>query len=125
MKAILLASLVITFVPVSAENPQTRSPAEQMPTAEDPWERIIFPKIDFRDATMEEAVQFLTRKSTGDPLNGKGFASVIQDEKLRNLRITFSVRNTPLSAVIRYCAMLADCEVRREGATAIFTQTDR
>ena len=72
--------------------------------------------MDFRESTLEEAVEYLVTKSkTIDP-SGKGDC-VIEDEQLRKVRITFAVKAAPLSTVIRYCALLADCDVHKQAST--------
>ena len=68
-------------------------------------------------AGMEEAAQFLGIKSKQIDPTRKGFDFVVEDEQLRKVQITFTVRSAPLSTVIRYCALLADCDVHKQAST--------
>ena len=77
--------------------------------------RWIFPKLDFRDATLREAVEFLIVKSKTLDASGTGANILIRNaEKSGAAKITLSVADVPLSEVLRYVAALANCEVTRE-----------
>ncbi|MEQ1850231.1 MAG: M56 family metallopeptidase, partial [Chthoniobacteraceae bacterium] len=78
-------------------------------------EKIIFPKVDFRDATVREVVDFLIAKSKTLDAAGAGANIVIANaEGLGDTKITLSLTETPLSEVLRYVAALANGEVRKE-----------
>lgn len=114
----------IAFASASAENPLHPSATQSATESVDPLDRITLPRIDFRDATVAEIAKFLTEKCKQDNTAGKGFEFVVRDETLRQTRVTFAVKSAPLSAVIRYCVLLADCTIQRERAAYIFAPAD-
>jgi hypothetical protein len=70
-------------------------------------ETIILPKMEFRDASVREAVAFLTAKSRElDPEN-KGVNIVLKLPETDTTQITLSLENVPLSEALRYLAELA------------------
>jgi beta-lactamase regulating signal transducer with metallopeptidase domain len=77
--------------------------------------RWIFPKLDFRDATVREIVDFLVLKSQALDAGGNGANIVLRDEdKIAGTRVTLSLANVPLAEVLRYVAALASCELVRD-----------
>jgi len=75
--------------------------------------RWIFPKLDFRDSTLREAVDFLVLKSKTLDASGTGANIVIRNgEKIPDVRITLTLADVPLSEVLRYVAALANCDVK-------------
>ena len=117
MKVVFLVAALAALASVSAQNPGAPVSAGQSSAASDPIEKIIIPKVDFRESTMEEAAEFLGFKSKQIDSTRKGFDFVVEDEQLRKVRITFAVKAAPLSTVVRYCALLADCDVHKQAST--------
>ncbi|MCX6979267.1 MAG: hypothetical protein NTV08_00720 [Verrucomicrobia bacterium] len=72
---------------------------------------IVFPKIDFRDATVREAFDFLVAKS-----KGRGVDVVLhRDAEVGNgTRITLTLNNVPLIEVIKYITDLANVKYKIE-----------
>ena len=110
--AVMALSLCVT--------PQLHGAAERKPViATDangakPKPRWIFPKVDFQDATLREALEFLAEKSKRLE-KGEGANIVIRNaDKIGDVRITLTLNNVPLAQVLRYIAELANCEVVRE-----------
>ena len=80
-----------------------------------PDTRWIFPKVDFRDATFREAVEFLAAKSKTLDATGTGANIVIKNaDKIGDVKITLNLNNVPLAEVLRHVADLANCEVVAE-----------
>ncbi|MEO6740995.1 MAG: M56 family metallopeptidase [Chthoniobacteraceae bacterium] len=80
--------------------------------------RWIFPKVEFREASVTEIVDFLVAKSKELDPAGKGANIVIRNaDKISHIsdaRVTLSLTNIPLAEVLRYTAALSDCELVRE-----------
>lgn len=67
---------------------------------------ITFPKVEFRDATLSECVDFL---------NGKGGNIVLRNaDKVGDAKITLSLSNVPIAEVLKYVAALSGCEVVKD-----------
>ena len=128
MKPRVLLFAALFFSMVSALVAAEKSPPGVAPepgvAGDDPLEKIIIPKIDFRDSTLAEVAEFLTRRNKRDAADGVGFDFLVRDEKLRAVRVTFSVKAAPLSAIVRYCALLADCDVVKEKSAFAFALKD-
>jgi beta-lactamase regulating signal transducer with metallopeptidase domain len=129
MKTTLSIGLaVLTFVGVTrAATPESAPPktapepaqaaAPQTPTAdsiESKINRLILPRIQFRQATIHEAVEFLRQKSvaldtaTADPAE-KGVNIVLAaSEKTAETKITLDLVNIPLSEVLKFVAQLSE-----------------
>ena len=116
MKVVFLVVALAVLASVSAQNSGGPVSAGLSSAASDPLEKIIIPRVDFRESTLEEAVEYLVTKSKAVDPSGKGDC-VIEDEQLRKVRVTFAAKAVPLSAVIRYCALLADCDVHKQAST--------
>ena len=103
--------------PVFAE----RSESGQTERIQRKLERIIIPKLEFREATLREAVDFLKKKS-GDldvesPAGEKGINIVLKTEdspELESARITVSLTNIPMIEALRYVTGLANMKFRVE-----------
>jgi hypothetical protein len=73
--------------------------------------RLIVEKVDFREATLVDALDFLKQK--GNQLGGGKLAInfVFQlDEAARNARVTVTLNNAPYSEVLRYIGELANVQ---------------
>ncbi len=83
--------------------------------AADPLASVIIPRLEFRDATLSEAVEFLIangRAAAGAPVN-----IVVLSAPNPEPAITLSLTDIPLTEAIRYVADLSGMKVRRD-ATA-------
>ena len=99
-------------VPIAPAAPAAAKPADAVLKMAD---AIVFPRIDFRDATLAESVKFLTVKSRKLDAEGKGVNIVLKHtDKIGEARITLDLSNVPIAEVLRYVAVLADCELVRE-----------
>ncbi len=96
-------------VPIALAAPAAAKPADAVLKKAD---AIVFPRIDFRDTTLAESVEFLTVKSRKLDAEGKGVNIVLKNtDKIGDARITLSLSNVPIAEVLRYVAALADCEI--------------
>ena len=79
-------------------------------------ESIVFPKINFTDATVREAVEWLATKSKDLDADGQGVNIVLKlgDEELNKTRITLTLNNVPLIEVIKYVTNLANLKYKVE-----------
>jgi hypothetical protein len=101
--------------PVPAELPrQTSAPSTVAITGK--LNSIIFPKIDFRDATVREAIEFLAAKSKSLDPEGQGVNIVLKfdDAEFGKTRITLTLNNVPLIEVIKYVTNLANLKYKIE-----------
>ena len=89
-------------------------------------ERIIIPKLELKEATIREAVDYLKRKSieldTESPENERGVMIVLKTEDAPNIpglepagsRITVSLSNIPLIEALRYVTNLSNLKFKVE-----------
>lgn len=77
-------------------------------------EKIIFPKIETREATLPEMLDFLRAKAIELDPDKTGVNIVLQPGTESDARITVSLTNIPLIEALRYTAGLANLEVRAE-----------
>ena len=102
---------------------------------------IVFPKIDFRDATVREAVEFLTFKSKSLDTNHEGVSIVlltsaegaggipglepppdfIPADPYAGIRITLTLNNVPLIEVIKYITNLANLKFKIEPSAVVIS----
>jgi hypothetical protein len=77
--------------------------------------RLVLEKVDFRDATLSSALDFLKQK--GNQL-GKGTVAINFvlgiDEATQNAKITLNLNNAPFSEVLRYIGELANIQFSYE-----------
>ena len=87
--------------------------------------RWILPKVDFREAPLREAVDFLVAKSkTLDPA-GTGVNVIIHDAgNLSQRTITLSLQDVPLPDVLRYVAHLTDATLTKEAFAYVLASKD-
>ena len=77
--------------------------------------RLIVEKVDFREATLVDTLDFLKQK--GNQLSGGKLAInfVVQlDEATRNAKVTVTLNNAPFSEVLRYIGELANVQFTYE-----------
>ena len=108
-------------------NPVRRSRVEDESTRtiEEKLNQIIIPKLEFREATLQEAVNFLTRKAIehspeADPAH-RGVSIMLNAGEAGPIetKITVSLTNIPLLAALTYVAQLAGLEARVEPSRVV------
>lgn len=82
--------------------------------------KIILPTIEFRDATLAEAIEFISIKSR-DLDHDKNGVNIILRGDGGGAKITLSLKNVPVSEALRYCAELANCKLTANETTFILT----
>jgi beta-lactamase regulating signal transducer with metallopeptidase domain len=74
-----------------------------------------YPKIEFREASLREAADFLVKKSPEFDPSGKGTNILIKGEsEFADARITLKLENAPVDEVLKHVAALANAEVVKE-----------
>jgi type II secretory pathway component GspD/PulD (secretin) len=86
---------------------------------------LIFPKVQFSGATLEEALAFLRAKSrildTSEPNEAKrGVNFILQNASASEAKISLDLKNVPLSDVVKHTADLAGMSYRIEEAGVVF-----
>ena len=82
--------------------------------------KIIFPTVQFQDATLEEAIEYLRVKSRDldtftDASDSKGFSIILRTgNALSNARITLDLKDVPMSEALRYVTELAGMKYKVE-----------
>ncbi len=109
-------AIVSTLVAGDAGGP----PAAAAPTApQSPLvakaSAIIIPTVQFRDATIAEALDFLRAKARALDPDKKGVSIMIRDSDLpKDAHISLDLKNVPLTEALRYTAELGGLEVVAE-----------
>ena len=82
---------------------------------------IIFPKIDFRDSTVREAIAFLANKAKDLDPERQGVNIVLSGATGENdrTRITLTLSNVPLIEVIKYVTNLANLKYKIEPSAVV------
>ena len=80
----------------------------QVSTTQKQLEKLIVPKVDFRDATLGSALEFLKQtaaKSSDGKVNVSFVVQLPEEQKLQP--VTLALANVPYSEVLRYLGELA------------------
>jgi len=96
------------------------SPAPK-PATEHPASKIIFPSIEFRDATLTECIDFIRIKSRELDPDKKGVNIILKPGGDASARITLSLKNVPLSEALRYCAELSNHKLTSDAQSYFLT----
>lgn len=119
MKTPILATLALTFSGVLF----AQSSAEA-PTVQQKLEKIIFPTVQFQDATIQQAVEYLRVKSrdldtTSDDPSQKGVSFVVRMDGATPAPISLNLKNVPLLEALRYCTELSGLKYRVEAYAVV------
>lgn len=82
---------------------------------------IRYPKVDFADATLQDAASFLSRASRDLTPDKSGINIILKTVSKEPKPISLHLANIPAPEVIRYCADAAGYSVRWSGNAAILT----
>jgi hypothetical protein len=77
-------------------------------------EKIIIPRIELREATLAETVDFLRVKTREIDPDGKGINILVKGQVPNSARITLSLTNIPLIEALRYAAGLTEFKLKIE-----------
>lgn len=75
-------------------------------------ERIILPFVEFRDATVEEAIEFFRTKSLAHDPDKKGVKILLRGDAKSAPKLTLSLKDVPLMEALRYTAELAQLQLK-------------
>lgn len=95
-------------------------PAQQTaesPTIQQKLERIILPTVQFQNATIEEALEYLRVKSReidkdNNPPTSNGVSFVLKTDAPKAATISLDLKDVPLGVVLGYCVELAGLKYR-------------
>ena len=96
------------------------SPAPK-PATEAPVSKIIFPNLEFRDATLTECIDFIRIKSRELDPDKKGVNIILKPGGNASVRISLSLKNVPLPEVLRYCAELSNHKLTSDAQSYFLT----
>jgi len=116
--AVSILAVSAGLLTASAQNSTSVSPTTTEVSAETANEqakasKIIIPKVEFRDATVEEAVNWLRAKSRELDPEKKGVEIILGagTEKIKEARITLSLTDIPVNEFVKYIAEAANMEM--------------
>lgn len=123
MKTPILAALSLAFTGVLF----AQSSAEA-PTVQQKLEKIIFPTMQFQNATIQQALEYLRVKSRdldtiSEAPGQKGVSFVIRMDGTTPAPISLDLKNVPLLEALRYCTELSGLKYRVE-AHAVMVAPD-
>ena len=114
--------------PLPASVPETVNSAAALPTAfaaETPpitskASKIIIPKVAFRDATVNEGVDFVRTISRQlDPDNSGVTIILVASEETKSKRVDLDLINVSVSDAVKYLAIAAGLEMTRDGEAIV------
>ena len=94
----------------------TGTTAAAVPSLQNKLDSLILPRVDFRDATLVDAVRFLREKSreldaaSAPDQRGVNIVLKTDGQKADQIKLTMSLQNVPLRAALQYVASLAGLE---------------
>jgi hypothetical protein len=82
--------------------------------------KIILPKIEFRQATVDEALAYLRKKSREiDPDKSGVTIILVASEKAKEAKVDLDLLNVSLIDAAKYLAIAAGLEMTRDGEAII------
>jgi hypothetical protein len=81
---------------------------------------IILPQVEFRDATLDEAIAFIRAKSRDVDPDKKG-VNILRKPGGTDAKLSLSLKQVPVNEALRYIAQLANHQLTVEGNTFILT----
>jgi hypothetical protein len=110
---LVVASLLFLFAPLRSDD-SVYAPASGGFAVEHKLKSMVV-SIDFRDATIEEATQALTRMSCQLDPTHKGIGFILQPEVLAASKpVTLKLDQVPLGETLRYVCLLSGVRYRVE-----------
>jgi hypothetical protein len=96
-----------TLIPKPAAEKNPLQAKQEASPAEVQANKIILPKVQFQEATLTEAVEFLRVKSRELDPEKKGLNILVKPGGNPNDRITMQLKDVPAYEALRYCAEIA------------------
>ena len=81
---------------------------------------IILPQVEFRDATLDEAIAFIRAKSRDVDPDKKG-VNILVKPGGKDAKLSLSLKQVPVNEALRYIAELANHQLTLEGNAFILT----
>lgn len=82
--------------------------------------RIILPKVEFRQATVEDGLAFFRQKSRALDPAGSGVPIIlIASDKLKGTKVDLDLVNVSIADAVKYFAIAAGLELTRDGEAMI------
>ena len=82
--------------------------------------KIIIPKIEFRQATVVEGLDFLRQRSLQlDPDKSGVVIILVASDKAKGTKFDLSLTNVSVADAVKYVAIAADLEMTRDGEAFI------
>ena len=94
--------------------PKTAEGAALASVALEKAQKIILPKIEFRDATLREAIDYLSGRKSEEETDRNRVNIVLRGTENGDARISLSLTDVPLIEAVQYVAALAGLEVSAE-----------
>ena len=106
-----------SFTPASKES---KASVAEVPKALVHARTIVFPSLEFRDATVTEVADFLRIKSQQLDPSKAGVNLVLKpDAAVASAKITLSLKNVSLSDTLKYVAALAGLELKADDSALV------
>ena len=86
-----------------------------------PAHPLILPQVEFRDATLDEAITFIRMKAREVDPAKKGVNILCKPGAGPEAKITLSLKQVPVNEALRYVASLASHGLTNEGETFVLT----
>ncbi|MDP1590660.1 MAG: hypothetical protein Q8M07_23100 [Prosthecobacter sp.] len=84
--------------------------------------KIILPSVEFRDATLVEAIEFIRAKSREHDPDKKGVNILLKGDG-GTVKITLYLKDVPVPEALRYCAELANYKLSADENSFVLTPT--
>ncbi len=115
-----LVFLITASLAPSENNADAKPPAVTKPTTQLRAEAIILPKVEFQDASLDEALEFLRIKSKDLDPEKKGInIIVVKPKESGGASVSLELKDIPLIEALRYVAELSGLELRFDEHSAI------
>ena len=82
--------------------------------------KIIFPRVEFQEASLSDAVAYLKAKSRELDPEKQGVDIILHPSAGNGAKITLSLKEIPLSEVLGYISDLAGVKLRYESYAVTF-----
>ncbi len=104
--------------PAKDDGAKPQDPKKAAKALQDKAEAIKLPKVELRDATLEEAADYLSAASVGLDPDKKGIKIVVAAGE-NDMRITLSLSDVPLLEALKYVTNLAGTKYRFEAERVV------
>ena len=101
--------------PATVSSPPPQAPVEDMKQTSAKLNTITFPQINFKDATIQETVDYLIAESKKLDPRGKGVEvelTPFAKERTQQVRLTLALRKIPMLEAIKYVTNLANLKFK-------------